>query len=149
MIDGDEPGDGIVYPNLMMHWGSKYTSRMRRTIHLGYRSFGGQIFSYHHHLDWYHADGFRQHLSPAAAAQFAHWTECYDQECDQIETLFRALIARDEPKFRACLAELHPGEFGRMVSVVLMCRIANKVVFGCTEGTRDRPDVRIHLSASR
>ena len=61
-----QPGDGIVYPNLMMHWGSKYTSRMRRTIHLGYRSFGGQIFSYHHHLDWYHTDGFRQHLSPAA-----------------------------------------------------------------------------------
>ena len=59
-----QPGDGIVYPNLMMHWGSKYTSRMRRTIHLGYRSFGGQIFSYHHHLDWYHTDDFRQHLSP-------------------------------------------------------------------------------------
>ena len=75
-----QPGDGIVYPNLMMHWGSKYTSRMRRTIHLGYRSFGGQIFSYNHHLDWYHTDGFRQHLSPAAEAQFAHWTECYDQE---------------------------------------------------------------------
>ena len=63
-----QPGDGIVYPNLMMHWGSQYTSRMRRTIHLGYRSFGGHIFSYHHHLDWYHADGFRQYLSPAAEA---------------------------------------------------------------------------------
>ena len=51
------------------------------------------------------------------------------KSANQIETLFRALIARDEPKFRTCLAELHPGEFGRMVSVVLLCRIANKVVF--------------------
>ena len=124
-----QPGDGIVYPNLMMHWGSQYTSRLRRTIHLGFRSFGGQIFSYHHHLDWYHADRFLQHASPETKARFAHWAECYDREQDQIEATFRALIARDEPKFRTCLAELHPGEFGRMVSVVLLCRIANKVVF--------------------
>ena len=124
-----QPGDGIVYPNLMMHWGSQYTSRLRRTIHLGFRSFGGQIFSYHHHLDWYHADGFLQHASPETKARFTHWAECYDREQDQIEATFRTLIARDEPKFRTCLAELHRGEFGRMVSVVLLCRIANKVVF--------------------
>ncbi len=123
-----QPGDGIVYPNLMMHWGSKYTSQLRRTIHLGYRSFGGQILSYHHHLDWYHTDGFRQYIPSAAEAHFAHWAKYYDQERDQIEETFCALIASDEQKFRHCLAELHPGEFGRMVSVVLLCRIANKVV---------------------
>ena len=30
--------------------------------------------------------------------------------------------------FRAALARLHPSEAGRMVAVVLMCRIANKVI---------------------
>ena len=153
-----QPGDGIVYPNLMMHWGSQYTSRLRRTIHLGYRSFGSQIFSYHHHLDWYHADGFLQHISPAAKARFAHWAECYDRERDQIEATFRTLIARDEPKFRACLAKLHPGEFGRMVSVVLLCRIANKGERGAVvpdrqqsrlpAPARDRPEVRARAQAA-
>ena len=35
------PGDGVVYNNLMLHWGSKYgPEAKRRTVHLGYRSFG-------------------------------------------------------------------------------------------------------------
>ena len=121
-------GDGIVYPNLVMHWGSTYTSRLRRTIHLGYRSFGSRIFSYHHHLDWYHNDGFLHYASPAAREYFAQGARHYERERDRIEALFRAMIDRDEPSYRNGLAELHPGEIGRMVAVVLMCRIANKVV---------------------
>ena len=33
--------------NLILHWGSDYTNRngLRRTIHLGYRSFGGGLMS--------------------------------------------------------------------------------------------------------
>ena len=122
------PGDGIVYPNLMMHWGSTYTSKLRRTIHLGYRSFGGDIFSYHHHLDWYHNDGFLQYVSAKARAHFERFAEYYTKERDQIEATFCAVINGDEPAFRKRLAMLHPGAEGRMVSVVLLCRIANKIV---------------------
>lgn len=122
------PGDGIVYPNLMMHWGSTYTSRLRRTIHLGYRSFGGDIFSYHHHLDWYYNDGFLQYLSADARDFFASSAEYYTKERDQIVATFGALSEGDEAAFRACLAALHPGTSGRMVSAVLLCRIANKIV---------------------
>ena len=122
------PGDGIVYPNLMMHWGSTYTSRLRRTIHLGYRSFGGDIFSYSHHLEWYYNDSFLQHVSAPARDFFASSAASYNGELDQIVATFGALIEGDESAFRAHLAALHPGPRCRMVSVVLLCRIANKIV---------------------
>ena len=121
------PGDGIVYPNIMMHWGSTYTSRLRRTIHLGYRSFGGAIMSYHNHLDWYHNDAFLQHLSADARAHFERSSQLYDQDRDRIEATFRAIIAGDGRAFADRLAQLHPGASGRMVSTVLLCRIANKI----------------------
>ena len=36
-----KPGDGIIYNSILLHWGSKYSQRQkRRTIHLGYRTFG-------------------------------------------------------------------------------------------------------------
>ena len=121
-------GDGVVYPNVMMHWGSRYTSRLRRTIHLGYRSFGGDIFPYLHQLDWFHSDGFLHYASVEARAFFARSAEQYGKERDQIEATLGAVIEGDEAAFRECLATLHPGAPGRMVSVVLLCRIANKIV---------------------
>ena len=30
-------GDGVVYTHLLLHWGSYYSSKMRRTLHPGYR----------------------------------------------------------------------------------------------------------------
>jgi ectoine hydroxylase-related dioxygenase (phytanoyl-CoA dioxygenase family) len=40
-------GDGVVYTNLLLHWGSFYTPRrLRRTFHFGYRSFGGPMWPY-------------------------------------------------------------------------------------------------------
>ena len=122
------PGDGVVYSNLMMHWGSTYTSKLRRTIHMGFRSFGSDIFPYLHQLDWYHDDEFLQYVSTAARHHFELCAEHYNRERDQIEAFLRTLIAADEPAFRAQLAKLHPGKNGRMVSVVLLCRITHKVI---------------------
>jgi ectoine hydroxylase-related dioxygenase (phytanoyl-CoA dioxygenase family) len=130
-----EPGDGIVYPNLMMHWGSSYTSRLRRTIHLGYRTFGADIFSYHHHLDWYHEDGFLQYVSAAARAHFDRSAAFYEEEMELAAAALHAVVNHDEQGFRTHLARLHPGATGRMVCVVLLCRIANKIV------TLHKPDI--------
>src|SRR5439155_3541711 len=41
-------GDGVAYTNFILHWGSDYTTRLRRTIHLGYQSFGGPLYRYFH-----------------------------------------------------------------------------------------------------
>ena len=121
-------GDGIVYPNLMMHWGSTYTSRLRRTIHMGFRTFGAPILPYVHQLEWHDTPNFMQYASDDVRTHFAAAEEHYDRERAQIAAALRAMIARDGQRFCGELAGLHPGEACRMVSVVLMCRIANKVI---------------------
>ena len=112
----------------MMHWGRKYTSRFRRTIHMGYRSFNAEIFPYLHQLDWYHQDEFMRHVSADARVGLMRSAELYNRERDQIERTYRAMVAGDKSAFLSDLAQLHPGELGRMVGVVLLCRIANKIV---------------------
>ena len=121
-------GDGIVYPNLMMHWGSTYTSRLRRTIHMGYRTFGASILPYVHQLEWHDTQNFMQYASDSVRAHFTEAEVHYDREREQLAAALRAAIVDDGQTFRTILAGLHPGTSCRMVSVVLMCRIANKII---------------------
>ncbi len=118
-------GDGVVYSNLILHWPSDYSTKHRRTIHLGYRSFGGAIYPYSTHFYW--DLGFTKHLSPAARAQFERFAALHAQERDHIAAFFRAILARDEAAFRAELAVLHPGEAERIVCVTLLSRLATKL----------------------
>ena len=59
-------GDGVVYSNLILHWPSDYSTKLRHTIHLGYRSFGGAPYPYDTHFYW--DLDFTKHLSPARAS---------------------------------------------------------------------------------
>ena len=122
-----EAGDGVVYTSIITHWGSYYSSRMRRTIHLGYRSFGGEIFPYFHRLLYDEGLDFARHLSPAARRQFEGFVASYRGEREKIEVVFRTILAKDESGFCARLGELHPGSKNRMVAVVLLSRLANKI----------------------
>jgi hypothetical protein len=36
-------GQGVCYPNLLFHWGSDYSPKLRRCIHIGHRAYGGPI----------------------------------------------------------------------------------------------------------
>lgn len=117
-------GDGVVYTNFLLHWGSNYSPRLRRTIHVGYQSSGGPLFRYFHL--WWNPD-FTTRLPSAMRAMFDRWTGCLIQERAQIERIFRAMLARDAAAFRAGLAGLHPGEQGRMVCVVQLCKLAKKL----------------------
>jgi ectoine hydroxylase-related dioxygenase (phytanoyl-CoA dioxygenase family) len=36
-------GQGVVYTNTIFHWGSNYSPRLRRCVHLGFRAFGGKV----------------------------------------------------------------------------------------------------------
>jgi ectoine hydroxylase-related dioxygenase (phytanoyl-CoA dioxygenase family) len=126
-------GDGVCYTNTILHWGSNYSARHRRTIHLGYRSFGGPIFPYVHHLYW--DLEFTRHLSPEARQSFERFARYHSEERDRIESIYRAMLSRDAATFREDLAALHPGEKGRMVTVVLLAKIADKI------RTLKRPDV--------
>ncbi len=120
-------GDGVVYTNTILHWGSEYSARLRRTIHLGYRSFGGPIFP---HVNRTFRDlGFTECLPSEAQAVFKDIKNRYDGETDLIEAVFRAAIDRNKDAFLEGVAALHPGEAGRIVCVVLLSKIAYKMKF--------------------
>ena len=118
-------GDGVVYSNLLLHWPSNYSTTLRRTIHLGYRSFGGAIYPYDRHFYW--DLGFTKYLSPWAQATVERFEELLAQENEVIASTFRAMIDKDESAFNDGLARLHPGEKGRMVCGVLLSKLANKI----------------------
>ena len=119
-------GDAVCYSNSILHWGSDYSTTHRRTIHLGYRSFGGPIYPHVHHFYW--DLGFTQHLSDASRKQFERWDALHRQERDLIESILRAVLRGDTEAFRSGLARLHPGEQGRMVATVLLYQLVRKSV---------------------
>ena len=122
-----DAGDGVVYTNTILHWGSDYSTRLRRTIHLGYRSYGGPIFPYVNRT--FRDLGFIECLPADLQAVFRDIRRKYDDETDLIESIFRAAIDRDEDAFLEGLASLHPGEAGRIVCAVLLSKIVYKMKF--------------------
>ena len=130
-------GDGIAYSNLAMHWGSYYSSKIRRTIHLGYRSFDSDIFPYVHGFSWDEDLAFTRHLSAEAAKNFEQSREWNAREMDLIEAVLRRIIEGNGEGFSAELAKLHPGEKHRMTTVVLLSRLADKV------HTLNKPEVAV------
>ena len=120
-------GDGVVYTNTILHWGSNYSARKRRTIHLGYRSYGGPIFPYVNRT--FRDLSFIECLPSDQQAVFKDIRHRYDGESDLIESIFRAAIGRDIDAFREGVAALHPGEAGRIVCVVLLSKIVYKMKY--------------------
>ena len=128
-----EAGDGVMYINSILHWPSNYSTKLRRIIHLAYRSFGGQLYPYGVRFSW--EPSFVRHLSAEAQATFERFTELAEREDDRIESFFRAILDKDADGFREYLALLHPGETGRMVCVVLLSKLAANL------STLKRPEV--------
>ena len=124
-------GDGLVYTNAINHWGSNYSSKLRRTLLVGYRSFGGSSFPFNPHYRWWDLD-FTKHLSPRARNAFKRARKLLENEVDQIASVYRAVIAKDEPTFREGLNVLHPAEDVQIVSLALLERLAKKVRFDPT-----------------
>ena len=120
-------GDGVVYTNLILHWGSDYSAKLRRTVHFGFRSFGGQQLPY---VQGLHRRGdARPHLSADAQARWTRHRALYLADCDRMETAFRAAIDGDGVRFREQVAALHPGEEERLVCAILLSKLAHKLRF--------------------
>lgn len=120
-------GDGVVYTNTILHWGSNYSTRTRRTIHLGYRSFGGPLYPYV--PGRYLSPDYQQHLSPAFVALCQDHDRLYRDECDQLETFFRSVIQRDRSAFFTGLDLFHPGEENKIVAAIILSKLAYKLRF--------------------
>ena len=121
-------GDGVVYTNTILHWGSNYSSKKRRTVHLGYRAFGGQQYPYVPQLS--RRGDYTRFLRPEYRALCAHHQGLYARDCDQLEAVFRAAIAGDKEAFFAALAVLHPGADQRLVCAIIVSKLAYKIARG-------------------
>lgn len=119
-------GDGVVYNNMLLHWGSRYTTQKRRTIHLGYRTFG-KIFPNQNRC------GLPERIcslfpddSPERQA-LAHGFALYRDESMVIGDVFRTLLADDREKFSAGVTRLHSGGEGRLTCIILLSIVARNL----------------------
>ncbi len=121
-------GDGVAYVNHILHWGSDYSAKKRRTIHLAYQAFAAPIYRYFH-LWWDPA--FRDALQDAEQRRvFARWSALIDEEHGHIAEIFQSMVARDGNRFCEMLARLHSAPHGRMTTVMLLCKAAYKMAAG-------------------
>ena len=111
-------GDGVVYNNCMLHWGSNYAPKLRRTLHGG------------HAVQAHPRDiGFARHLSPPARAAFESWSGRAADQRDLTERALRAVLGRDAPAFHGALESLLPGAgpAAKLVLTVFLCKAAQHI----------------------
>ena len=127
-------GDGVVYIHITLHWGSNYSTKLRRTIHLGYRAFGSPVYPIVNHYYW--QPDFAEKLSNGVVDQFTHFCRLHSTQCDVVESIFRAVAAKESDIFLKGICTLYPGEKGRMVCLVFLSKLVDKV------RTLKQPDVQ-------
>ncbi len=113
-------GDGVVYINYITHWGSNYSSKLRRTI-VG----GHSIYPYFKDLE------FAKYLSPSAQATFDRWAARSRRLQDLTESTLRAVINKDASAYQAGLDKLQPGvgEKGKLTLTIYLCKAAKQISF--------------------
>lgn len=126
-----EAGDGVVYILPLLHWGSNYSPRLRRTIHGG--------FSTHTSIDDL---SFAEHLSTGTAAAFERWNQRSVEMKGHTEEALRAVVECDGEGYNAALNRLHPGrgEKGKMLTTVFLCKAALAIRLAKNAPYPDVPD---------
>lgn len=108
-------GDGVVYITPILHWGSNYSTKLRRTIHGGFARWGR---TYYRNLD------FAQCLCPGARETIERWASHSAEAQDCTEAALRAVISKDGSTFLECIERIHPGigENGKRLQTVFLCK---------------------------
>ena len=116
------PGDGVVYTHLLLHWGSNYTRKLRRTIHPGFRPFN---FAAMPNVHWRHWEpGFFHYLSPPARRQFEAWDQRFFAEIDRYAEIFRTIIDGEAAAFQTAFEQVHPSPNERLVTLAMLNQLA-------------------------
>ena len=121
-------GDGVVYLTPILHWGSNYSTRFRRTMQFAYRGYNNGSLTHAHHLHW--MIDLPERLPEQLASHFRRFLQLRDDEYDIVEQVFRAMLARDEAAFLVGLERLHSGTVGRMSAVLQLSKMARTVRSG-------------------
>ena len=111
-------GDGVVYILPILHWGSNYSTKKRRTVHGGFSEFTIDFGM----SEW-------NHVSTAAADIFDRWESRSRKKIDQAEAALRAAMGGDRDLFRQRLNELHRvrGPKGTLMSTILLSKAARGI----------------------
>ena len=120
-------GDGVVYTNLLWHWGSNYSTRLRRTIHGGHASIAPPLYAHIFSPVWDQQLRFIECLPPAARQTLARMAQLLSQQRDLLASMFRAMLDKDEDTFVQALSALRPGAEGRMVCLVLLSKVVMRM----------------------
>ena len=96
-------GDGVVYITPILHWGSNYSTKLRRTLHGGYSNFAP-----------YRDLGFAEHLSAEGRALFEQ-LRAYRRELAQRQGVPPYVIFHDATL--TALARTRPRSLEEMASI--------------------------------
>ena len=108
-------GDGVVYILPILHWGSNYSTKLRRTIHGGYANH-----------TYYQDLSYTRYLSPSDQATFERWSKQSVRMQDITASVFHAAIDQDVSAFREGVEKLQPGsgEKGKLLLIVFLAKAA-------------------------
>ena len=111
-------GDGVAYILPILHWGSNYSTRLRRTIHGGFSTFT-------HYPDL----SYLECLSAPAQDTFRRWDQRSTHMMGYTESALRAVIEKDSAAYHAGLEKLHPGrgEKGKLQSTIFLSKTARGI----------------------
>ena len=124
-------GDGVVYILPILHWGSNYSKKMRRTIHGGFSDY-----------THYPTFDYMEYLSPKVQEMFERWQARSVQMQVWCEAALHAAIDKAATAYHTALEKLHPdrGEKGKMLSTVFLCKAACFVALEHGSELADIPD---------
>ena len=94
----------------ILHWGSDYSAKLRRTIHGGFARL-----THWHTTDWI------EHLEAAARDTCLRWHERAAGYMNHGEAALRAVLAADAGAYRSALDVLHPGRGEKGVVKSTIC----------------------------
>lgn len=116
-----EPGDGVVYITPILHWGSNYSSKLRRTIHGGFSAY-----------NCFPDLSFIEHLDSESKHVFDHWNRQSDDMKAHTESALRAVIDANGAAYNKALERLHPkrGEKGKLLTTVFLSKAALSIRLG-------------------
>ena len=113
---GMKAGDGLVYSNYLLHWGSSYTSKvLRRTLHGGHTTYP----------NWEDIR-FTRHLSSKSRELFGSWVDRTAELKDATESCLRAVLDKDRSAYLSGLEVIHPGAgpAGKFLVTIWLCKAA-------------------------
>jgi len=107
-------GDGVVYILPILHWGSNYSSKTRRTIHGGFSN----------HTKYPNLD-FVEYLKAPNQQMFENWEKRSIEMQNHTEAALRAAIKQDSHDYHYNLEKLCPDrkEKGKMLTTVFLSKM--------------------------